>query len=80
MYNQAESFIQEFRRDNDDVNSINEFQDNEDHIDIEEQKGIFKMRRKKKYVNIIENNIHIIFVKLFIGVIILECYFVYNYL
>lgn len=36
MYSQAESFIHEFRRDNDDVNSINEFQDNEDHIDVEE--------------------------------------------
>lgn len=40
---------------------------------------MIKVRRKKKYINKVDNKTHFILVKLLMAVLILEAYFIFNY-
>jgi hypothetical protein len=84
MFSQSEMFVQELRNsDDDDLQGANSEFGN-DHGDTGgqdgEEKGIIKLRKRKKFVNAVENNTNIIFAKLGLAMIVVEAYFLYNYL
>lgn len=79
LYSQCEVFVNEIRNADEDQ-SIGDI--NKNHEDMDQQygdEGLIKQRKKKKFINQINNKNYLILLKLTFSFMILQAYFVYNY-
>ncbi|KRX10486.1 PAS domain [Pseudocohnilembus persalinus] len=80
LQNQCENFLYQLRQDEDDQGSVGDMEKNQlVDEDQEAETGLIKQRKKKRFINKIENKTINIFVKFFFGVIMLELYYIYNF-
>ncbi|KAL4453179.1 hypothetical protein ABPG74_015410 [Tetrahymena malaccensis] len=84
LHTQCQNFVSQLRADEDDTQSVNDLDRDDDNQGFGGQNGeqgeeeIMK-RKKKKYVNQIDNNIITIISKMLFGVLVLEAYFIATY-
>ncbi|EGR29851.1 PAS domain S-box family protein [Ichthyophthirius multifiliis] len=90
LHIQSQSFISQLRADDEDLQSVNDFdreydeenqQQDHEKIEIAGESGDenFTRRKKKKFVNRIKNSSFYIVSKMFFGVLVLEVYFIICY-